>query len=114
ITHEQPPRPTPYSPLPTPHSPPPVAERSRSPHSPLTPREAFFSPKQAIPVDQALGQICAETICPYPPGIPALLPGEPISEPAIAHLQTILTAGGTLTGCDDPTLQTILIAKPRL
>lgn len=78
---------------------------------PLSPRQAFFSTKTARPIAQAIGHICAETICPYPPGIPALLPGEPISTDAIAYLQRILSAGGLLTGCQDTTLQTILTVK---
>lgn len=78
---------------------------------PLSPRQAFFAPKASIPVEQAVGHICAETICPYPPGIPALLPGEVISAGAIAHLQTIRRSGGTLTS-SDPHLKTILVVKP--
>lgn len=88
---------------------PPVAERSRSP---LSPRQAFFAVKKPIPVDQSIGHISAETICPYPPGIPTILPGELITENAIAHLQTTLKAGGIITGCADPTLKTVLTVKP--
>ncbi|MEM6868748.1 MAG: lysine decarboxylase, partial [Cyanobacteria bacterium P01_C01_bin.121] len=80
---------------------------SSSPIS-TTPRQAFFSKKVSTSVDEAIGRLCAETICPYPPGIPVLLPGEPISVDAIAHLQTLLKSGAILTGCQDPTLQTIL------
>ena len=74
----------------------------------LPPRQAFFAPKQATPASQSIGHISAETICPYPPGIPTILPGELITERAIAHLQTTLKSGGTITGCADPTLKTIL------
>ena len=78
----------------------------------LTPRQAFFARKTSLPTHQAIGHICAETICPYPPGIPALLPGEPISAAAIAHLQAILSAGGCLTGCSDPSLKTMRVIQP--
>ncbi len=74
----------------------------------ISPRQAFFAIKTRLPIEQAVGKICAETLCPYPPGIPILFPGEPITESAIAHLQATLAAGGIITGCDDPTLQTIL------
>ncbi|MEL6352918.1 MAG: aminotransferase class I/II-fold pyridoxal phosphate-dependent enzyme [Cyanobacteria bacterium J06627_28] len=74
----------------------------------ITPRKAFFAAKRALPSDQAIGKLCAETICPYPPGIPLLLPGEKITASAIAQLKTTLSAGGLITGCQDPTLQTIL------
>ena len=78
----------------------------------LTPRQAFFAPKKTLPINQAPGQICAETICPYPPGIPTLLPGEVITKRAIAHLQTLLATGAILTGCQDPQLKTILTIDP--
>lgn len=65
---------------------------------PLTPREAFFAPHYTLPLAAAAGQISVDSLCPYPPGIPVVLPGERISEQAIAHLQSIHHAGGTLTG----------------
>ncbi|MGB7086885.1 MAG: hypothetical protein WBD47_15100 [Phormidesmis sp.] len=80
--------------------------------STLSPRQAFFAQKVSLPIAQAIGQRCGETICPYPPGIPTLLPGEPISSEAIAYLQQILNAGGILTGCRDPHLKTIQVVKP--
>ncbi len=83
-------------------------ERSQSP------RQAFFARKTPIPMAQAIGHICAETICPYPPGIPVLLPGEPITKGAIAHLQTVQSAGGIITGCSDPSLKTILVIDKSL
>lgn len=73
-----------------------------------TPRQAFFAPKVSVDIHEAVGRICAETICPYPPGIPTLLPGEPVTLDAINILQAILKSGGTLTGCRDSTLKTIL------
>jgi arginine decarboxylase len=76
----------------------------------LSPREAFFAPKLSISADQAVGQICAETICSYPPGIPALLPGEVIAAEAIAHLKSVLRAGGSLTASDSR-LKTIRVVE---
>ena len=79
--------------------------------SPKSPRQTFFSPKKALPFSQACGHICAETICPYPPGIPALLPGEPITAAALTYLKSIRDAGGIITGCSDPDLKTILVIQ---
>ncbi|MGD1900483.1 MAG: aminotransferase class I/II-fold pyridoxal phosphate-dependent enzyme [Phormidesmis sp.] len=73
-----------------------------------SPRQAFFSTKMPLPLAQTIGRVCAETLSPYPPGIPAILPGEVITESAIAHLIATLAAGSIITGCSDPTLQTIL------
>lgn len=73
-----------------------------------SPRQTFFAPKQPLLLQNAIGKTCAETITPYPPGIPLLLPGETITEGAIAHLQILKAAGNPITGPADPTLQTLL------
>ncbi|NJR62084.1 MAG: arginine decarboxylase, partial [Cyanobacteria bacterium CRU_2_1] len=77
----------------------------------LTPRQAFFAPSVTVPIEQAIDQISAELICPYPPGIPVLFPGDIIVAEAIDYLQEVLAAGGTITGCSDPSLQTLKIVK---
>jgi arginine decarboxylase len=75
----------------------------------ISPRDAFFAAAQTVPIEQAINQISAELICPYPPGIPVLLPGERITTAAIAYLQTVQRSGGFISGCADPELQTMQI-----
>ncbi|BAU63648.1 Orn/Lys/Arg decarboxylase major region [Stanieria sp. NIES-3757] len=75
----------------------------------LSPREAFFAAKETISIEESSDRICAELICPYPPGIPILMPGEIITSEAIDYLQTVLTLGGKITGCSDPNLTTIQV-----
>jgi arginine decarboxylase len=65
-----------------------------------------------VPIAQAIGQISAELVCPYPPGIPVLVPGEVITGEAIEYLQQILAVGGMVTGCADSSLQTVNIVQP--
>jgi arginine/lysine/ornithine decarboxylase len=77
----------------------------------ISPRDAYFAPTQTIPLPEASDRVCGELICPYPPGIPLLMPGEIITLEAIAYLQQAITAGITITGCNDPTLKTIQILK---
>lgn len=77
----------------------------------LSPREAFFASSCVVAAEQAIDQISAELICPYPPGIPLIIPGEVITADALHRLQQILTAGGILAGCADPTLQTLKIIQ---
>lgn len=77
----------------------------------LTPRQAFFSRTEVVSIEQASNRISAELVCPYPPGIPILMPGEFITEAAIAQLQQVLEAGGMISGCADPTLQTLRVVK---
>jgi arginine/lysine/ornithine decarboxylase len=46
-----------------------------------TPRDAFFTKKRRVRIEDSFGKICGELICPYhPPGIPGLIPGEVVSE----------------------------------
>jgi arginine decarboxylase len=75
----------------------------------LSPREAFFAPTEILPIEQAKSRICAELICPYPPGIPVLLPGEVITKSALDYLQQIQTMGGVISGCADATLKTLKV-----
>ncbi|MEG3932033.1 MULTISPECIES: aminotransferase class I/II-fold pyridoxal phosphate-dependent enzyme [unclassified Microcoleus] len=78
---------------------------------PLSPREAFFSSTETLPADKAVDRLCAELICPYPPGIPVLMPGEIITPAAVDYLQQILAAGGKITGCSDRNLQTLKVVR---
>lgn len=75
----------------------------------LSPRQAFFSPHLTLPTPQALGQVSAETISAYPPGIPTLLAGEVITSPALRHLISLKQGGAYLTGCSDRSLSTLKV-----
>ena len=76
-----------------------------------SPREAFFAHRETVAIANSIGRISAETICPYPPGIPTLLPGEIITEESLCYLQQILAAGGIITGCSDSTLEMIKVIR---
>lgn len=84
-----------------------------SPIAPLvmTPREAFFAPTQMTSLANSIGEISGELICPYPPGIPVLMPGEKITPEAIAYLQQVIRNGAIVTGCIDESLEAIAIVK---
>jgi arginine decarboxylase len=73
----------------------------------ITPRQADRSRHISISIDDAIGKISAESICPYPPGIPVLIPGEIITSEAIDYLRSILDLGGEVVGCSNPDLETI-------
>ncbi|WP_041548678.1 aminotransferase class I/II-fold pyridoxal phosphate-dependent enzyme [Chamaesiphon minutus] len=75
----------------------------------ITPRQADRSRHVNISIDEAVGKVSAESICPYPPGIPVLIPGEIITIEALDYLRSIVDFGGELVGCNDPDLQTIKI-----
>ncbi|MFF9765250.1 aminotransferase class I/II-fold pyridoxal phosphate-dependent enzyme [Streptomyces sp. NPDC014636] len=73
------------------------------------PRDAFFGPAEHVPVSQAAGRIAAEMITPYPPGIPAVLPGERLTEPVLRYLVTGREAGMNLPDVTDAHLDTIRV-----
>ncbi len=77
----------------------------------MTPRDAHFSASDALEPALAVGRISAETVCPYPPGIPVLLPGERISAAAIAHLERVKAMGGVISGASDPSLKTLRVVS---
>lgn len=51
----------------------------------LGPREAFFMPSHAVPMQQAIGEISAECRAPCPPGWPLLVPGQRISKAILQY-----------------------------
>ncbi|MGV2829700.1 aminotransferase class I/II-fold pyridoxal phosphate-dependent enzyme [Myxosarcina sp. GI1(2024)] len=99
------PLPTSDYPLPTSDYPLPTSDPD------LSPRQAFFAPTETIPIERAGDRLCAELICPYPPGIPLLMPGERITINIIDYLQRVMSLGGMVTGLSDPTLTTIRVIK---
>ncbi|MFN3925913.1 MAG: aminotransferase class I/II-fold pyridoxal phosphate-dependent enzyme [Pseudanabaenaceae cyanobacterium] len=77
----------------------------------LTPRQAFFAPKERVDSQTAIGRISGETICPYPPGIPVLMLGEKIAPDVVRYLKLVKAAGGLIRGASDPQLDTWLVLK---
>ncbi len=55
----------------------------------LSPREASLRAVKRIKIENATGLIAAETIIPYPPGIPLLVPGEIITQEVSDYLKKI-------------------------
>jgi arginine/lysine/ornithine decarboxylase len=52
----------------------------------LSPRQAFFAPRKHLPLRESCGQIAAETISPFPPGIPLIVMGEEITPEVVEIL----------------------------
>jgi arginine/lysine/ornithine decarboxylase len=69
------------------------------------PRDAFFGPAEMVPAAKAAGRVAAEQITPYPPGIPAVIPGERLNDAVIDYLRSGVDAGMTLPDPSDPTAQ---------
>jgi lysine decarboxylase len=77
----------------------------------MTPREAFFAPSHAVPLEAAIGAVSSELVIPYPPGIPVLAPGETITADKVAYLREGATHGMYLSGPVDPELKTIRVVE---
>ena len=59
------------------------------PEMALSPRQALFAPRRALPLEQAAGHISAGQVAPYPPGVPVIAPGEVVDKKSIAYLKQI-------------------------
>uniref|UniRef100_A0A2P2NHW8 Arginine decarboxylase-like n=1 Tax=Rhizophora mucronata TaxID=61149 RepID=A0A2P2NHW8_RHIMU len=75
----------------------------------LNPRDAFFARKNRVGILESLGKICGELICPYPPGIPVMIPGEIITQSALDYLLDVKSMGAIISGASDPLLSSMVI-----
>jgi arginine decarboxylase len=77
-------------------------------------REAFLGAGETVAVEEAVGRISCESIAGYPPGVPALLPGERVTTEVVAYLRALTSAGARLHGAADPQFETIrvLVCNP--
>ena len=55
--------------------------------------------------------ISAEMISPYPPGVPAILPGERFNTEVVDYLRAGLAAGMVLPDAADPELTTFRVVR---
>ncbi len=77
----------------------------------VSPRDAFLGAAEIVGVDKSVGRISCESIAGYPPGIPALLPGERITSEVVAYLRELRDAGARLHGASDPSFATITVLQ---
>lgn len=62
-----------------------------------------------VPIAEAIGQRSAETIVPYPPGIPLLYSGEVITESIVYELKQLIQRGINVYGAEDNSLCTLCV-----
>jgi arginine decarboxylase len=70
----------------------------------MLPRDAFLGATEMVPWRRAAGRVSAEMICPYPPGIPIIAPGELLTAEIVDYLQQVAAAGGMVEGAADESL----------
>jgi len=75
----------------------------------MLPRDAFFADTEQVDVADAVGRVCAEMITPYPPGAPAVLPGEVITKEILDYLRSGLAAGMQIPDPVDADLESVRV-----
>lgn len=68
----------------------------------VSPQDAFYAPKESLPLEKTLGRVCSEFVMCYPPGIPILAPGELITAQILDYIQYAKEKGCSMTGPEDP------------
>ncbi|WP_212735172.1 hypothetical protein [Herbidospora galbida] len=64
-----------------------------------------------MPVDKAAGRIAAEMLTPCPPGVPAALPGERLTEDVPAYLHSGVAAGMVVPDAMDASLRSMRVVR---
>lgn len=66
------------------------------PEAYVRPRSAYHAPSKYVDYEIAVGEIAAESVMIYPPGIPILIPGEIISQTLVDNLIFYKNQGSTI------------------
>lgn len=77
----------------------------------LSPRDAFNSLTVSVPLSDSMGQISAEFLMAYPPGIPILCPGEMITREIINYVKELKEAHLYVQGTEDPDVNNIKVVS---
>ncbi|MEU8815397.1 aminotransferase class V-fold PLP-dependent enzyme [Actinoplanes sp. NPDC048796] len=75
----------------------------------MNPRDAYFAETEQV-ADPA-GRISAEMISPYPPGVPAILPGERFNDAVVKYLRAGRAAGMVIPDASDPELASFRVVR---
>jgi arginine/lysine/ornithine decarboxylase len=76
----------------------------------MMPRDVFLSAKiKRVPLSKAAGQIAAQTLTPYPPGIPVVIPGERITREICEYLMDLSAKDIRVSGQETETLRTVKV-----
>ncbi len=81
----------------------------RAPEVALSPRDAFFASRETVAATDAKGRVAAEVVAPYPPGIPAIVPGEVLTSEVLDALRAAAAAGTRIAYAADPTVATVQV-----
>lgn len=74
----------------------------QSPKMIVSPRDAFYSPKKVVRLEESMGEIAGEMIMAYPPGIPVICMGERITKDIVDYIKILKDEKCELQGTSDP------------
>ncbi|WZL74436.1 aminotransferase class I/II-fold pyridoxal phosphate-dependent enzyme [Clostridiaceae bacterium 35-E11] len=75
----------------------------------VSPRNAFYTAKKLVKLEEAEGEISGESIMAYPPGIPIVSPGERISKEIINYIKFLKNQHSMLTDTEDPEVEYVKV-----
>ncbi|MEV6250810.1 ornithine decarboxylase [Streptomyces sp. NPDC051742] len=75
----------------------------------MLPRDAFFGRTEQVPWEKAVGRVSAEMLTPYPPGIPAALPGEKLNAAVLGYLRSGADAGMVVPDAVDTEVKSVRV-----
>ena len=77
----------------------------------ISPRQAWLAESGSVPLSDAEGRIAAESVIPYPPGIPVICPGERITSDVLTQICELQKNQIPLRGMSDPSMKTLRVTK---
>ena len=81
-----------------------VVTLPRSPEMIVSPRNAFYSDKKVVALEDSIGEIAGEMIMAYPPGIPVICMGERITKEIVHYIMVLKEQRCELQGTVDPSV----------
>lgn len=79
------------------------------PESVVSPRTAYYADTRVLALEDAEGEISAEIIMAYPPGIPIVCPGERLTREVIEYVNVLRNEHAVLQGTEDPQVRSIKV-----
>ena len=77
----------------------------------VSPQDAFYAPKESLPLRETAGRVCSEFVMCYLPGIPILAPGERITDPILDYIEYAKEKGCSMTGPENPEIERLNVLK---
>ena len=74
-----------------------------------SPKDAFYSDKKSLPIDETIGETAAEFLMCYPPGIPIIAPGEKITKEIVKYVHYAQKKGCQITGPEDMSIKNLQV-----